>query len=92
MSSRCLSLAAVLLAACAAANARELRVCADPNNLPFSNSRAEGFENKVAELVARELGAKLEYTWWAQRRGFVRNSLGNGACESWACRRTILRS
>jgi mxaJ protein len=81
MSSRCLSLAAVLLAACAAANARELRVCADPNNLPFSNSRSEGFENKVAELVARELGAKLQYTWWAQRRAFVRNSLGNGACD-----------
>ena len=44
-----------------------LCVCADPNNLPFSNDRGEGFENKIAELVAREMNAKLEYTWHAQR-------------------------
>jgi mxaJ protein len=60
---------------------RVLRVCADPNNLPFSNERGEGFENRIAELVARELGATLQYTWWAQRRGFVRNTLGAGACD-----------
>ena len=60
---------------------RVLRVCADPNNLPFSNARGEGFENKLAELVARELGARLEYTWHAQRRGFVRNTLRAGACD-----------
>ena len=53
------------------ASARELRVCADPNNLPFSNERGEGFENKIAELIADELGARLSYTWWAQRRGFL---------------------
>jgi mxaJ protein len=65
-----------------AARARPaLRVCADPNNLPFSNERGEGFENKIAELVARELHATLEYTWWAQRRGFVRNTLAAGACD-----------
>src|SRR5438477_6665226 len=58
-----------------------LRVCADPNNLPFSNARGEGFENRIAELVARDLGADLRYTWWAQRRGFVRNTLGAGACD-----------
>lgn len=58
-----------------------LRVCADPNNLPFSNKRGEGFENKLAELFARELGAKVEYTWWAQRRGFIRNTLKAGACD-----------
>ena len=58
-----------------------LRVCADPNNLPFSNERGEGFENRIAELVARELHATLEYTWWAQRRGFVRNTLAAGACD-----------
>jgi quinoprotein dehydrogenase-associated probable ABC transporter substrate-binding protein len=58
-----------------------LRVCADPNNLPFSNERREGFENRIAELVARELHATLEYTWWAQRRGFVRNTLAAGACD-----------
>jgi mxaJ protein len=60
---------------------RELRVCADPNNLPFSNERGEGFENKIAELIARELGARLSYTWWAERRGFVRNTLNAGSCD-----------
>ena len=54
---------------------RTLRVCADPNNLPFSNGRLEGFENKIAELIAREMNAKVSYTWWAQRRGFIRNTL-----------------
>ncbi|HKP46391.1 MAG TPA: substrate-binding domain-containing protein, partial [Pyrinomonadaceae bacterium] len=58
-----------------------LRVCADPNNLPFSNSRGEGFENKIAELLAHELNVKTEYTWWAQRRGFVRNTLKAGTCD-----------
>lgn len=58
-----------------------LRVCADPNNLPFSNQRGEGFENKLAELIARELNAKVEYTWWVQRRGFFRNTLKAGACD-----------
>jgi mxaJ protein len=63
------------------ADARELRVCADPNNLPFSNERGEGFENKIAELIADELGATLSYTWWAQRRGFIRNTLTAGSCD-----------
>ena len=63
------------------ADARELRVCADPNNLPFSNERGEGFENKIAELIADELGATLSYTWWAQRRGFIRNTLNVGSCD-----------
>jgi quinoprotein dehydrogenase-associated probable ABC transporter substrate-binding protein len=58
-----------------------LRVCADPNNLPFSNEKLEGFENKLADLVAGELGEKVEYTWWAQRRGFFRNTLKAGACD-----------
>ena len=61
--------------------ARKLRVCADPNNLPFSNERLEGFENKIADLVARELNADVEYTWWAQRRGFMCNTLKAGACD-----------
>jgi len=59
-----------------------LRVCADPNNLPFSNQRGEGFENKIAALVARDLRADLRYTWWAQRRGFVRHTLGAGECDA----------
>ncbi|HEV3469485.1 MAG TPA: substrate-binding domain-containing protein [Pyrinomonadaceae bacterium] len=58
-----------------------LRVCADPNNLPFSNERGEGFENKLAELLAADMGAELQYTWWAQRRGFFRNTLRAGACD-----------
>jgi mxaJ protein len=59
----------------------ELRICADPNNLPFSNRRLEGFENRIADLVARDLGAQVRYTWWAQRRGFVRNTLKAGLCD-----------
>jgi quinoprotein dehydrogenase-associated probable ABC transporter substrate-binding protein len=55
-----------------------LRVAADPNNLPFSNQRGEGFENKIAELIARELHCKLEYRWHAQRRGFFRETLKSG--------------
>jgi mxaJ protein len=58
-----------------------VRVCADPNNLPFSNDRGEGFENKIAELLAADRHARVEYTWWAQRRGFVRNTLSAGACD-----------
>jgi len=58
-----------------------LRVCADPNNLPFSNRAGQGFENRIAELIGRDLGRRVEYTWWAQRRGFVRNTLGAGACD-----------
>lgn len=58
-----------------------LRVCADPNNLPFSNERGEGFENKIAELLAQDLGERVEYTWWAQRRGFFRNTLRAGVCD-----------
>ena len=60
---------------------RTLRVCADPNNLPFSNDKGEGFENKIAELAARDMGARVEYTWWAQRRGFIRNTLNASLCD-----------
>jgi mxaJ protein len=59
----------------AAGDERVLRVCQDPNNLPFSNRAGEGFENKIAELLARELGWTLEYTWFPQRMGFIRNTL-----------------
>ena len=63
------------------AGPRVLRVCADPNNMPFSNERGEGFENRIAELLAADLGAELQYTWWAQRRGFFRNTLRAGECD-----------
>jgi len=58
-----------------------LRVCADPNNLPFSNEAGEGFENALAELVAADLGRKVAYTWWPQRRGFIRTTLRAGVCD-----------
>jgi quinoprotein dehydrogenase-associated probable ABC transporter substrate-binding protein len=58
-----------------------LRVCADPNNLPFSNQRGDGFENKIATLVAHELGRPLEYFWLPQRRGFISNSLNAQRCD-----------
>jgi mxaJ protein len=64
-----------------AAAQRELAVCADPANLPFSNDRGEGFENRIAKLVAGELGATLRYAWNMQRRGFLRRTLGIGACD-----------
>ena len=54
---------------------RTLRVCADPDNLPLSNARGEGYENKIAEQMARDLGRQLEYTYFPQRMGFVRNTL-----------------
>jgi quinoprotein dehydrogenase-associated probable ABC transporter substrate-binding protein len=60
---------------------RVLRLCADPNNLPFSNQREEGFENHLARLIAEDLHATVEYTWWAQRRGFVRETVSAGACD-----------
>jgi hypothetical protein len=50
----------------------ELRVCSDPNNLPFSNDHLEGFENEIASLVASDLEKKLAYYWMPQRRGFIR--------------------
>lgn len=62
-------------------HAEPLRVCADPNNLPFSNSQGEGFENALARLVAHDLHRELTYTWWPQRRGFVRNTLRAEVCD-----------
>lgn len=64
-----------------------LRVCADPDNLPLSNERGEGYENKIAERLARDLGRKLEYTYFPQRMGFVRNTLRrkDEATQQFAC-------
>ncbi len=59
----------------------KLRVCADPSNLPFSNKAGEGFENRIAELLASKLGVPLTYTWYPQVVGFVRNTLNAGACD-----------
>jgi mxaJ protein len=58
-----------------------LRVCADPNNLPYTNAAGEGFENKLAELVARNQATTVEYVWWPQRRSFIRETLDAGRCD-----------
>jgi len=60
---------------------RVLRVTADPNNLPFTNDRREGFENRIADILAAELGAEVRYTWRAQRRGFFREALKEGGAD-----------
>ena len=65
----------------APAQQRELRVCADPDNLPYSHENGSGFENRIAELLAQELDARLSYTWLAWRRGFVRKTLNAGLCD-----------
>ena len=85
MSSVCRSLGALLtiwvvLAAGPIAQS-PLRVCADPNNMPFSNEGGDGFENSIARLVARDLRRPLEYFWLPQRRGFIRNSLNARRCD-----------
>lgn len=81
MSFRFLSVILCAAGTMLAANQPVLRVCADPNNLPFSNQQGEGFENKLAELFATQLGAKLEYTWWTERKSFLKNSLEAGRCD-----------
>lgn len=58
-----------------------LRVCADPDNMPFSNAEGQGFENKLAELIADKLDARLEYSWFAEESGYVPNTMGRGACD-----------
>ncbi len=64
-----------LSAGALAEGASAFRVCADPNNLPLSAKNRDGFENKIAQLWANELGLPIEYTWFPQRRGFIRNTL-----------------
>jgi quinoprotein dehydrogenase-associated probable ABC transporter substrate-binding protein len=58
-----------------------LRVCADPRNLPFSNEAGEGFENKLAEMLAQKLGKSLAYTYYPGATGFVRNTLNAHKCD-----------
>jgi mxaJ protein len=70
-----------VMAAAPEAPPTALRVCADPDNLPYSNARGQGFENQLAERIAADLGRRVEYTWWAQRRGFLRQTLQAGRCD-----------
>jgi mxaJ protein len=72
-----------LLSFAGTAGARELRVCADPHNLPFSNDRGEGFENRIAAFLADKLGATLEYTWSQQRRNYPRETINKRTCDIW---------
>ncbi len=88
MSSRCRDIGwrralciAVACAFVASADARDLRVCADPDNLPYSNSAEQGFENRIAALVARDLDVTLTYYWLPQWRGFTRKTLLEGHCD-----------
>jgi quinoprotein dehydrogenase-associated probable ABC transporter substrate-binding protein len=62
-------------------NRKVLRVCADPANLPFSNEKKEGFENKIAEIIGNELSVPVEYTWFPQATGFTRNTLLAKRCD-----------
>jgi mxaJ protein len=92
MSSRCLisagqalvlALALVLPAAARAEPTRVLKVCAEPNNMPFSNRHGDGFENRIADLIANEIGAKLVRVLIAQHGpGFVRATLASGRCDA----------
>jgi quinoprotein dehydrogenase-associated probable ABC transporter substrate-binding protein len=62
-------------------NRTALRVCADPANMPFSNDKGEGFENRIAEIVAAELKIPVEYTWFPQATGFIRQTLSAKRCD-----------
>ena len=75
--------AASMMIGAAAADGAALRVCADPNNLPFSDQVGQGFENKIVGLIASDLGSTVDYTWWAQRRGYVRHTLKADTCDIW---------
>jgi mxaJ protein len=72
---------AILIAPGRAESAGSLRVCADPDNMPFSNAKGDGFENKLAELIAQKLDARLEYSWFSESTGYVPNTMGQGACD-----------
>jgi quinoprotein dehydrogenase-associated probable ABC transporter substrate-binding protein/PQQ-dependent catabolism-associated CXXCW motif protein len=65
----------------ATVDSSHLRVCSDPNMLPLSDEQSQGFENRIAELMARHLGRPLAYTWYPQSMGFVRNTLRARLCD-----------
>jgi quinoprotein dehydrogenase-associated probable ABC transporter substrate-binding protein len=58
-----------------------LRVCSDPNNLPYSNREQQGFENKIADLIAQDLHMEVSYFWYPQREKFFKNTLNSGVCD-----------
>ena len=75
-------IASILLYVCSPLMASDtLRVCADPDNLPFSNMKLQGFENKIADVIAKDMHATIEYTWMRQRQSFIRQTLGADRCD-----------
>lgn len=72
-----------MLCSCSLSARAALVVCADPNNLPFSNRHQAGFENQLAQMLARDLHTTVRYEWWAQRRGFARQTLNQSRCDIW---------
>ena len=84
LAAACTGLGSLSLAATAGRQAlttSHLRVCADPNNLPFSNKAGEGFENRIVQLIGKELGKEVRYTWFPQTTGFIRNTLRLRRCD-----------
>jgi len=84
---RLLAIAAVILCAPGRAPAdeakqvKEFRVCGDPNNMPFSNEKLEGIENKIADVIAKDLGETVTYFWWPHQRGVVKRVLNAKHCD-----------
>ena len=81
LSSNVLLLVCCLAGASSGEQGEPIRVCADPDNLPYSNRELQGFENKIGEVIAQELGASLAYYWWPAQMGMVRNTLQRDRCD-----------
>jgi len=73
---------AAAVVTCTASERPLLRVCADPNNLPFSNQNEQGLENKLAQIVAHDLSADLKYVWFSEHKNFLKHSLNAGLCDA----------
>jgi quinoprotein dehydrogenase-associated probable ABC transporter substrate-binding protein len=78
---KCLALLVTASATLLSASTPALRVCADPNNLPYSNQQQQGFENDLAQMIAGDFGTTVSYTWFAQRGAFFRKTLDAGQCD-----------
>jgi mxaJ protein len=75
--------AALLLLSRTVLAAQTLTVCADPNNLPFSNREGQGFENRLVAMLAKDMHVNVAYVWWAQRRAFARHTVTQARCDLW---------
>jgi mxaJ protein len=79
--SKCLAVLFLCLGTLPSSAAPVLRVCADPNNLPYSDQQEKGFENQLATMIANDLGMQVAYTWFPQRGSFFRKTLDAGECD-----------